>query len=335
MELYDWQKPHANKLEEALRAGGVAVDGSDTGVGKTVCAVEVAKRGGGKVFVVCPKAVIPSWTRTFDAFGITPVGVVNYEKLKMGNTPFGHWERQKWVWTLPEGTLIIWDEARRCKATNSQNAKMLRDSVGYPTRLIVRLLYACGLRVSEPLNLRIKDIDIDNSRLTIREAKRNKDRVVSLPCSLLPEIQEQIKRARKFYELDAVDKIPVPLPGLLAKKYPSAPYAWQWYWLFPSAKTCAHPRTGETVRWRVHEANVQKCVRESARKAGLDGAVTPHNLRHSYASHLIERGVNIKSLAEAMGHSSILTTSGYCHTDALSVPSPLSSLSVLGPVSGG
>jgi len=189
--------------------------------------------------------------------------------------------------------------------------------------------------LSEPLNLRIKDIDIDNSRLTIREAKRNKDRVVSLPCSLLPEIQEQIKRARKFYELDAVDKIPVPLPGLLAKKYPSAPYAWQWYWLFPSAKTCAHPRTGETVRWRVHEANVQKCVRESARKAGLDGAVTPHNLRHSYASHLIERGVNIKSLAEAMGHSSILTTSGYCHTDALSVPSPLSSLSVLGPVSGG
>lgn len=198
-----------------------------------------------------------------------------------------------------------------------------KDVHGYPTGLIVRMLYACGLRVSEPLNLRIKDIDIENSRITIREAKRNKDRMVSLPCSILPEIQEQIRIARRFYDLDHERSIPVPLPGLLAKKYKSAPFAWQWYWLFPSAKTCEHPRTGETVRWRVHEANVQKCVRDSAKLAGLDGAITPHNLRHAYATHLIERGVNIKSLAEAMGHASILTTSGYCHADALSVPSPL------------
>lgn len=198
-----------------------------------------------------------------------------------------------------------------------------KDVHGYPTRLIVRMLYACGLRVSEPLNLRIKDIDIENSRLMIREAKRNKDRVISLPCSLVPEIQEQMRIARRFYDLDHERNIPVPLPGLLAKKYKSAPFAWQWYWLFPSAKTCEHPRTGETVRWRVHEANVQKCVRDAALQTGLDGAITPHNLRHAYATHLIDRGVNIKSLAEAMGHSSILTTSGYCHASALSVPSPL------------
>lgn len=200
------------------------------------------------------------------------------------------------------------------------------DVHGYPTRLIVRMLYACGLRVSEPLNLRIKDIDIENSRLMIREAKRNKDRVISLPCSLLPEIQEQIRIARRFYDLDHARNIPVPLPGLLARKYKSAPFAWQWYWLFPSAKPCEHPRTGETVRWRVHEANVQKCVRDSAKLAGLDGAITPHNLRHAYATHLIDRGVNIKSLAEAMGHESIMTTSGYCHASALSVPSPLEAI---------
>lgn len=198
-----------------------------------------------------------------------------------------------------------------------------KDVHGYPTRLIVRMLYACGLRVSEPLNLRIKDIDLDNSRLMIREAKRNKDRLISLPCSLVPEIQEQIRIARRFYDLDHERNIPVPLPGLLAKKYKSAPYAWQWYWLFPSAKTCEHPRTGETVRWRVHEANVQKCVRDAARFSGLDGAITPHNLRHSYATHLLARGVDMKSLAEALGHSSIMTTAGYCHAYALSVPSPL------------
>jgi site-specific recombinase XerD len=190
----------------------------------------------------------------------------------------------------------------------------------------VRILYGCGLRVSEPLNLRIKDIDLENSRLVIREAKRNKDRVVALECSLVSEIQEQLRIARRFYELDHERNIPVPLPGLLAKKYRSAPLAWQWYWLFPSKTTCLHPRTGETVRWRMHEANVQMCVREAARIAGLDGAITPHNLRHAYATHLMDRGVNMKSLAEAMGHESIETTAGYCHASALSVPSPLALL---------
>jgi integrase len=177
--------------------------------------------------------------------------------------------------------------------------------------------------VSEACNLRIKDVDFENSRLVIREAKRNKDRVVGLPCAVAVELQEQVKIARRFWEIDRVKGVPVAIPGLLSKKYQRAPEAWGWFWVFPAHRYCDHPRTGERVRYRIHEAAVQKAVRESARRLELDGVVTPHNFRHAYATHLLDRGVNIKALAEAMGHSNIETTSGYVHTSALSVPSPL------------
>jgi integron integrase len=214
----------------------------------------------------------------------------------------------------------------RTAPTRTQVKKLLDtidDVHGYPTRLIALLLYGCGLRVSEPLNLRVKDVDLENSCLVIRQAKHHKDRVVSLPCSLVAALGEQIAVARRFWELDRARGIPVPLPGLLGRKYKGAPMSWSWYWAFPSAKPCRHPRTGETVRWRMHEANIQKAVREAARKLDLTGAITPHNLRHSYATHLLDSGAKISTVAEAMGHKSIETTAGYDHSDVLSLRSPL------------
>jgi integrase len=198
----------------------------------------------------------------------------------------------------------------------------VRDVHGYPTRLIVRMLYGCGLRVNEPLNLRIKDVDFENSRLVIREAKRHKDRVVALPCSLVEDLREQVRVARRFYELDQVRRVPVPLPGLLSRKYRNAPFSWSWYWVFPSARPCEHPRTGEVVRWRVHEANVQLAVRESAARMSL-GVITPHHLRHAYGTHALEMGNSIKAIQNAMGHESMETTAGYLHADGLGVSSPL------------
>ena len=115
--------------------------------------------------------------------------------------------------------------------------------------------------------------------------------------------------------------LPVALPGLLAKKYPDWRFAWKWAWLFPAHAPCRHPRTDETVRWRCHEANVQRAVRQAARPLGL--CVTPHHLRHAYATHSLNRGVNVKALQLAMGHAHSDTTLGYCHASALSVPSPL------------
>lgn len=197
----------------------------------------------------------------------------------------------------------------------------VRDVGGYPVNLIVRLLYGCGLRVSEPLNLRIKDVDLDNGRLYLKGAKGGKDRVVALPCSLADELRSQMDYSRAVWRRDCLARIPLEIPGQLAKKYPEYRFAWSWAWVFPQRHPCNHPRTGELVRYHLHEANVQQGVKEARRKLGI--MVLPHELRHAYATHSLENGVNLKALKEAMGHVSLETTMGYCHANALSVPSPL------------
>jgi len=200
---------------------------------------------------------------------------------------------------------------------------IVRDIHQYPTRLIVHLLYACGLRVSEPLNLRFKDVHLDARRLDIRDGKGSKDRVVRLPDSLADPISAQLTLASCMWQRDRANGIPVPLPGRLDRKYPSARHSLPWYWLFPSHKPCRHPRTGETVRWRCHQSNVQRAVRSAAREVGLDGLVTPHVLRHAYATHAIERGASIRDVQAALGHKHLDTTMRYVTPDALNVPSPL------------
>jgi len=200
----------------------------------------------------------------------------------------------------------------------------VEDVGGYPTRLIVKLLYGCGLRVCEPLNLRVKDVSFEDSRLFVLGAKGGKDRVVAMPCAVVEELREQLVYARTIWQRDQVMKLPVTLPHQLANKYPEHAHSWPWAWVFPGHQPCRHPRTGQTVRYRMHEANVQRSVRNARRKLGI--SVTPHELRHAYATHSLNRGVNIKALSEAMGHAQIETTAGYCHAEALSVPSPLEQL---------
>lgn len=195
------------------------------------------------------------------------------------------------------------------------------DTGGYPTRLIVHLLYGSGLRLIEPLNLRIRDVALVDSRLIIRGSKGDKDRAVTIPCKLTTAIQQQLKVARAVWE--AQQSVPAPLPGLLAKKYPSAPFAIQWAFLFPSHRPVAHPRTRQIVRWHCHEANVQRCVRTAARKAGLECAITPHCLRHSYATHAMQGGAFVRDVQVVMGHASLETTMGYLHAETGRVASPL------------
>jgi integron integrase len=197
----------------------------------------------------------------------------------------------------------------------------VRDQGGYPTHLIVRLLYGCGLRVTEPLNLRIKDVNWERPSLCIRGAKGGKDRVVALPKSLLAELVQQMRLARVVWQRDKHDAVPVFLPGQLARKYPEYQHSWSWAWLFPAHHPCRHPRTGALVRYRMHEANVQRAVKVARRKLGL--SVLPHELRHGYATHCLERGTNPRAIQQAMGHNSLETTMGYLHAEALSVASPL------------
>jgi len=199
----------------------------------------------------------------------------------------------------------------------------VKDLHGYPCRLVSKLLYGCGLRVTEPLNLRVRDVDLEHSRLIIRGAKGGKDRVVTVPCALMGEVVAQMKRARLIWESDAEHRLPVQLPGALERKYKNAPLALQWSWVFPSKTACRHPRTGETVRWRMHEANIQKAVKAAATALGLDGAVTPHCFRHAYCTHVLDDGARVGDVQVAMGHAQLSTTQGYNHAEASRVISPL------------
>jgi integrase len=198
---------------------------------------------------------------------------------------------------------------------------------GYPTRLVVRLLYGCGLRVSEPLELRIKDVDLAGARLIIRSAKGNKDRIVPLPQCVLGEMEAQLRVARAVWKGDAAAGLPVALPTALARKYPRAPFQESWAWVFPADAPARHPRTGQRVRWRMHEVNAQRAVRAAAVKAGIAVRVTPHVLRHSYATHAHAAGAPPRDLQEVLGHGKLETTMRYLRP-AFGIRSPLDALAV-------
>ncbi len=199
----------------------------------------------------------------------------------------------------------------------------VEDTGGYATRLVVWMLYGCGLRVTEPLELRRKDVDIEARRLVVRGTKGGKDRVVEVPPVLAADLAAQMRLARAVWTSDTKAGLPVALPGLLAKKSPRLAFTEAWAWIFPAHKPSKHPRTGEPVRWRMHEVNVQRAVRAAAAKAGLPGRITPHMLRHCYATHAHEAGATARDLQEALGHNHLDTTMRYLTPSRAGVRSPL------------
>lgn len=214
------------------------------------------------------------------------------------------------------------------RAPSMQEVKALLAEVGkaepFAVNLAVRLIYGCGLRVTEPLNLRVRDCELWADRLVIRSAKGGKDRFVPVPCSLASELQEQMDTAKAIWHRDQSARLPIALPHLLARKYPHWQWNLQWAWLFPANHPCQHPRSGEWVRYRLHEANVQRAVRRACRSLGLQ--IVPHELRHAYATHCLSGGQNPRAIQAAMGHRSLETTMGYLHAEAASVRSPLEAL---------
>lgn len=199
----------------------------------------------------------------------------------------------------------------------------LRSTPTYNVRLAGALMYACGLRVSECCELRIKDFDLERMVLTVWEGKGQKDRRVRIPEILVPGIKRQLARGRALAKMDVEAKQPVQLPGRMDRGTPSRQWDEEWHFLFPSAHPCAHPRTKKMVRWCMSPDVLQRAVKEAGKRAGITSRLTPHCLRHAFCSHLLDAGENIKRVGEAMGHSDIRTTALYGRKECEAMPSPL------------
>jgi integron integrase len=180
--------------------------------------------------------------------------------------------------------------------------------------LMARLLYGCGLRVAECLHLRIKDVDLDSGVLTVRGGKGDKDRIIELPERLLHALKDQVAYAKTLWEADRRDnRAGIMLPYAFAEKSPKSATAWEWFWIFPAAEESTDPETGTVRRHHLHEARISRALTVASELAGITKRVTAHVLRHSYATHLLMRGVDIRSIQERLGHSSVATTEVYTH----------------------
>ncbi len=183
--------------------------------------------------------------------------------------------------------------------------------------LIAGLLYGSGLRLLEALRLRVKDIDLQHRRLLVRDGKGAKDRASILPASLCDALGAHLKKVRLLHDQAVTHGYGgVELPHSLDRKYPRAHLEWGWQFVFPAARPSVDPRTGVSRRHHVHEESVQRHVREAARRAGIDKPVSPHTFRHSFATHLLENGYDIRTVQELLGHKDVSTTQIYTHVMA-------------------
>ena len=196
--------------------------------------------------------------------------------------------------------------------------------------LIASLLYGAGLRLMECLRLRVLDLDLAHGELTVRRGKGGKDRATTLPRALEPALRDQLRRARSIHERDAADGWGrVELPGALERKYPGAPAEWRWQWVFPQQRRWTDRGTGRQGRHHVHPSTVQRAVKDAVQRAGIAKHATCHTLRHSFATHLLETGYDIRTIQELLGHKDVGTTMVYTHVlgrGACGVRSPLDRL---------
>lgn len=194
-----------------------------------------------------------------------------------------------------------------------------------------RLQYGAGLRLSELVRLRVQDVDVGRGTVTVRQGKGDKDRVTVLPKSLRKEVAEQIERAREVWVSDQEAKrAGVYIPGALARKFRRAAETFEWFWLFPARQISTDPQSGTRRRHHLHGQVYNEAIKRAARAAGIEKRVTSHALRHSFATHLLENGTDLRTIQEVLGHEDITTTEIYLHVatgaNGLGVESPLDRL---------
>ena len=198
------------------------------------------------------------------------------------------------------------------------------------TALLARLLYGTGMRLMEGMRLRIKDVDFERHVIIVREAKGNKDRVVMLPRSLAPALRLQMLAARATWEMDRqARRNGVQVPDALEAKYPQLGQTWGWFWMFPAPKPSVDPRTGVERRHHLFEERLQRGLKKAVVLAGIIKPVSVHTLRHSFATHLLQSGTDIRTVQELLGHSDVSTTMIYTHVLKVAAGGTASPLDVL------
>ncbi len=222
------------------------------------------------------------------------------------------------------------EETQQVFAKLEEPAKVPRKTDG-KYGLPARLQYGAGLRRSELVRLRIKDVDLARGTITIRQGKGDKDRVTMLPASLREELADQIEKARGVWEKDRSTGLAgVYIPGALARKFSLAAETFKWFWLFPARQTSIDPESGVKRRHHLHGQVYSEAIKRAAEAVGIEKRVTSHALRHSFATHLLEAGTDLRSIQELLGHEDITTTEIYLHvavgTNGLGVQSPLDEL---------
>jgi integron integrase len=181
-------------------------------------------------------------------------------------------------------------------------------------RLCATLMYGSGLRLAECTGLRVKDVDFDRREIMVRSGKGDKDRRVPLPSLASPALRVQIERVRVQFEVDLRAGIAgSALPGALDQKIPSSERDWRWQFLFPASRVYREAETGKRRRWHMHDSVIQRAVGEAVRASGVSKRASCHSLRHSFATHLLEAGSDIRTIQELMGHDSLRTTMIYTH----------------------
>jgi len=192
--------------------------------------------------------------------------------------------------------------------------------------LIANLLYGSGLRLHEALRLRVKDLDFGFKQIVVRDGKGGKDRITVLPTALIEPLQTQLVMAEKLHEQDLRRGLGrVEMPFALARKYPNAEKEWCWQFVFPSKSLSVNPRTNQTARHHVSPSSLQKPFKEAVRKSRIPKNASPHTLRHSFATHLLQDGYDIRTIQDLLGHKEISTTMIYTHVlqqNKLGVKSP-------------
>jgi len=191
--------------------------------------------------------------------------------------------------------------------------------------LMASLLYGSGLRLTECLNLRVKDIGFDTRQVVVRDGKGGKDRITCLPDSIIIALQEHLKKVRRVFERNAAAGIGASMPIALARKYPSAPLQWGWQYVSPASAPGIDPRDGIRKQHHLHPSVLQKAVKGAIRRAGVCRMASCHTFRHSFATHLLEAGYDIRTVQDLLGHASVKTTMIYTHVTkkASGVNSPL------------